>query len=49
MAKIIPHRNFTSLELQTALENLKHQVAQYETLLGVAPFDKEELKGEKRR
>lgn len=47
MAKLISYKNFTSLELITAINNLKYQVAQYETLLGVAPFDKDLLKGDK--
>lgn len=47
MARLIPHKDFTKLELISAIENLKHQVSQYETLLGVTPFDKELLKGDK--
>lgn len=46
MAQIKPNINSSSkLELIKAVENLRYQLSQYETLLGVKPFIKEDLKG----
>ena len=44
MARLEPGSNFFSLTKE--IERLKYQLLQYKTLLGVAPFQKEELKGD---
>ena len=36
-----------TLLLLKQLEDLKHKLRQFQTLLGICPFDKEELKGDK--
>ena len=45
MAKVL-NANSNPLELQMEIERLRYQLAQYKTLLGICPFDKEELKGD---